>query len=93
LVLLAVAQRIWIDTELPVRCNLQRKDLEPVATLFRLGSISPGINLTTGSNNIDISNKGVARDDNTIRIGTTGTQTGTYIAGIRGTTVAGGIGC
>ena len=53
---------------------------------------SAGINLTIGSNNIDIGNKGVAGEANTIRIGKKGTQTTTVIAGIRGTTVAGGIG-
>ena len=45
-----------------------------------------GSNLTTGSNNIDIGNAGVAGESNTIRIGTVGTQTVTYIAGIMGTT-------
>jgi len=53
---------------------------------------SAGFNLTTGSNNIDIGNKGVAAESNTIRIGKKGTQTAAYLAGIRGTTVAGGIG-
>ncbi len=53
---------------------------------------SAGISLTSGSNNIDIGNKGVAGEANTIRIGKKGTQTTTVIAGIRGTTVAGGIG-
>jgi len=47
-----------------------------------------GANLTTGSNNIDIGNNGVAAESNTIRIGTTGTQTATYMAGIYGMTVA-----
>jgi len=52
-----------------------------------------GSSLTTGSNNIDIGNKGVAGDSNTIRIGTKArTQTNTYIAGISGVTVAGGVG-
>ena len=41
-----------------------------------------GLSLTTGSNNIDIGNLGVAAESNTIRIGTQGTQTATYIAGI-----------
>ena len=41
-----------------------------------------GINLTTGNNNIAISNAGVTAESDTIRIGTQGTQTGTYIAGI-----------
>lgn len=40
--------------------------------------------LTTGSNNIDIGNDGVASEANTVRIGTSGTQTDTYIAGIYG---------
>ena len=43
--------------------------------------------VTTGSNNIDIGNEGVAGESNTIRIGTLGTQTATYIAGIMGRTV------
>jgi hypothetical protein len=48
-----------------------------------------GFNLTTGSNNIEIGNAGVADEANTIRIGTTGTQQATFIAGISGATVAG----
>src|SRR5262245_41349922 len=51
-----------------------------------------GHNLTTGSNNIDIGNKGHAGESNTIRIGTTATQTATFIAGISGVAVAGGVG-
>jgi len=50
-----------------------------------------GFDLTTGDNNIDIYDLGVAGEANTIRIGTQGTQTATYIAGISGATVAGGI--
>ena len=38
--------------------------------------------LTTGSNNIDIGSPGVAGEGNTIRIGSNGVQTATYIAGI-----------
>src|SRR5205823_5220250 len=49
---------------------------------------SAGGNLTTGSNNIDIGNAGVAGESNTTRIGTVGKSTGTYIAGIRGTATA-----
>src|SRR5439155_389438 len=52
---------------------------------------SAGINLTTGSNNIDIGNKGQAGESKTIRIGKQGTQTKTVIAGIRDTTVTGGV--
>jgi len=50
-----------------------------------------GYNLTTGGNNIDIANKGAAGDANTIKIGTQGSQTATYIAGIHGATIAGGV--
>jgi hypothetical protein len=53
---------------------------------------SAGSTLTTGSNNIEIGNVGVAAEANTIRIGKTGTQQATYIAGISGKAVAGGIG-
>jgi len=49
-----------------------------------------GYGLTTGGNNIDIGNKGVAAESNKIRIGTKGTQTATYIAGISGVGVTGG---
>jgi hypothetical protein len=49
---------------------------------------SAGSNLTTGDSNIDIGNVGVAAEANTIRIGTGGTQTATFIAGIRGVTTA-----
>jgi hypothetical protein len=48
-----------------------------------------GYNLTTGSNNIDIGNLGVAAESGTIRMGTTSTQTKTFIAGIYGTSVTG----
>jgi hypothetical protein len=51
-----------------------------------------GVNLTTGDANIYIGNQGVISENNTIRIGTQGTQTATFIAGISGATVAGGIG-
>jgi trimeric autotransporter adhesin len=51
-----------------------------------------GFNLTTGSNNIDIGNVGIAAESNTIRIGGTGSQTNTFIAGISGATVPGGVG-
>jgi hypothetical protein len=48
-----------------------------------LGNLA-GNNLTTGSNNIDIGNVGVAGESATIRIGTAGTQTATFVAGISG---------
>jgi len=51
-----------------------------------------GSSLTTGNDNIDIGNIGVAGETNTLRIGTPGTQNATFIAGISGVTVAGGVG-
>src|SRR5207249_2258464 len=50
---------------------------------------SAGSNLTTGSNNIDIGNKGVVGESAKIRIGTKGTHNGTFIAGISGVAVSG----
>ena len=47
--------------------------------------LGAGGSLTTGDNNIDIYDPGVAAEANTIRIGTQGTQTATFIAGIFGT--------
>jgi hypothetical protein len=47
-----------------------------------------GRNLTTGSHNIDIGNVASAGESGHIRIGTVGTHTATYIAGIHGATVA-----
>jgi len=49
-----------------------------------------GSNLTTGSNNIDIGNPGIAAEAGIIRIGTVGTQTATFIAGISVSAIAGG---
>ena len=51
---------------------------------------SAGTNLVKGDNNIDIGNAGVAGDAGVIRIGTAGTQTATFIAGIRGVPISGG---
>jgi hypothetical protein len=52
-----------------------------------------GFNVTTGSNNIYIGNAGGSGgESNRIRIGTVGTQTATFIAGISGGTVPGGVG-
>src|SRR5438552_1155082 len=48
-----------------------------------------GDSLTTGDDNIDIGNEGVAAEAGTIRIGTDGTQTRTFIAGISGGVVSG----
>jgi hypothetical protein len=48
-----------------------------------------GQNVTTGANNIEIGNQGSSGDANIIRIGTPGTQTATYIAGIRNVALGG----
>jgi len=47
--------------------------------------------LSTGSDNIDLANFGVGGESGTIRIGTSGTQTNTFIAGISGATVPTGV--
>jgi hypothetical protein len=48
-----------------------------------------GFNVITGSNNIEIGSLGVAGDDSTIRLGTQGTQTVTFIAGVSSTAISG----
>jgi hypothetical protein len=48
-----------------------------------------GENLTTGSNNIDIANPGVAGESGKIRIGTKGKQTAAFLAGVSGASIAG----
>jgi hypothetical protein len=50
-----------------------------------------GQNVTTGSNNIEIGNQGIAHDANVIRLGDPATQRKTFIAGISRTPVAGGL--
>jgi len=54
--------------------------------------VAAGGRLTTGDNNIYIGNSGVDSESTKIRIGTMGTHTNTFIAGISGVTVAGGVG-
>ncbi len=49
-----------------------------------------GASVTTGDNNIEIGSTGTASDAGRIRIGTRGVHSGTYIAGIFGSTVTGG---
>jgi uncharacterized coiled-coil protein SlyX len=48
-------------------------------------------NQITGDNNIDIGNEGVGDESGVIRIGTAGTHTATFIAGIRETPLAQGV--
>lgn len=50
-----------------------------------------GSALTTGSDNIDIGNVGVVAESSTIRIGTAGTHSATYVAGIYGATATSGV--
>ncbi len=45
----------------------------------------------SGSNNIEIGNRGESADSSVIRLGTVGTQNQTFIAGISGATVADGV--
>ena len=53
--------------------------------------LEAGLNHTVGSNNICIGNSGVVGESSTIRIGTVGIQTATFVAGISGTTSPGGV--
>jgi len=50
-----------------------------------------GYKLTTGSDNIHIGNEGAAADNKVIKIGTKGSQTKTYIAGIYTNTAVSGL--
>ena len=50
-----------------------------------------GSGLTTGRNNIDIGAVGMQGESDTIRLGRFGTHTRTFIAGISGSTVPGGV--
>ncbi len=50
-----------------------------------------GANLTTGDQNIDIGNVGVAAEADTIRIGTQGTHTNAYLAGVYQTNIVNGL--
>jgi hypothetical protein len=52
---------------------------------------SAGSLLTIGNNNIDIGALGVASESNVIRVGKTGVQHNTFIAGINGAIVPGGV--
>jgi uncharacterized coiled-coil protein SlyX len=54
--------------------------------------VSAGLNLTTSNNNIDIGNSGVTGESGQIRIGTSGTHTNTFVAGVSGVAVPGGVG-
>ena len=61
-------------------CTVTRSIYSPLSRV-------KGVNLTTGSNNIDLGALGVVGESNTIRIGTT-KLTATFISGIRGVTTA-----
>jgi len=51
---------------------------------------SAGVNLTSGNNNIDIGNAGVAGESGAIRIGSIGTQTAAFFAGVYGVPIGDG---
>ena len=53
---------------------------------------SAGSSLTSGSNNIYLAALGASAESNVMRLGKNGVQKNTYIAGVSGVTVAGGIG-
>jgi hypothetical protein len=56
-----------------------------VAGSYNIGfGFNAGANIVAGSNNIEIGGYGTSDESNTIRIGTQGTQTATYIAGVSG---------
>jgi hypothetical protein len=57
-----------------------------IAVGFNAGSRLGGIDIPTGSNNIDIGNEGSLRESATIRIGTDGTHGRAFLAGVRGVT-------
>jgi hypothetical protein len=50
-----------------------------------------GFNLTSGNNNVYLANQGASSEDGAIRIGTSGTQTAAYVAGISGAVSGAGI--
>ena len=60
-------------------------DIDGDRVFIALGNRA-GRNLTTGSDNIAIGNESLAGESATIRIGTAGTHTRSFIAGIRGVT-------
>lgn len=55
-----------------------------------LGAFS-GFNISTGSDNISIGHVGSSGDSEVIRIGTPGTQSATFVAGISGATSSSGV--
>src|SRR5438067_2027985 len=77
---------VWVS--LPIRIVF---DSSATPTLPMLMSLLPVLNIKTGSNDISIGNVGVADESNTIRMGNE-THTNTFIAGISGVTVPGGVG-
>ena len=52
---------------------------------------SAGQNITTGNNNLTLSNTGQASDNGVTRIGTTGKQVATFVAGINGVNISAGV--
>jgi hypothetical protein len=87
-------QALWLNTTSKFNTAIGASALLSNTTGSNNSAVgaASGINRTTGSNNIDIGNAGIAGESKSIRIGTVGTQTATFIAGISGSTVAGGVG-
>jgi hypothetical protein len=81
-------QALWNNTTGSHNVALGSLALSDNTTGFNNTAIGAGAGfmLTTGNNNIHINNIGTAADDALIRIGTVGTQTAAFIAGIRGVT-------
>ena len=75
---------------LPV-VSMRSSTTHPATATLAWEGFTAGVNLTTGSNNIDIGAAGAAGESGRIRIGTQGKQTDTFIAGIYGATVTTGI--
>jgi hypothetical protein len=71
--------------------NVAVSGLENLQTGSDNIAVGGGSLLTHGDNNIYIGNLGTRGENKKIRIGTTGTQTATYIAGSSGATVSTGV--
>jgi hypothetical protein len=64
--------------------NAETSGSDNIALGYQAGNL-----VTTGNYNIDIGNTGVASDAGVIRIGTAGSQTSTYLAGVANSSVSG----
>jgi hypothetical protein len=89
----AVGQRALVTTTGGSNTAVGRNALS--ANVTGSGNIAVGAaagqSITAGSNNIDIGNSAPGDESAAIRIGTAGTQTAAFIAGISGATSSGGV--